>query len=154
MTDTETRLLLRLALVPIRITRQPDEPDERRFTTLMEAPIFLDDPSINEETKRDYYAVLMRIPWLAPSVRNAIMTHLGKSVARAGRMAGRLQTKAYRDAIARYKEAGVKAPYEKLVILTDPSIKKWKDFSIEERDQLDKKVEAMKMRLYRSRRTK
>jgi hypothetical protein len=150
---------LRPALIPIRrsvragerISRSQVNIATRRLLQRLQKQLtYLDDPTLGEERQRESYAVLMRIPWLAPSIRNAIMTHLGKSVARAGRLAARRQIKIYRDAIDRYTKAGVKAPHEKLVKLTDPSIKKWKDFSIEERDQLDKKVDALKMRLYRS----
>jgi hypothetical protein len=81
---------LRLALVPIRITRrsleevpmaEPD--DEHRYTMVMEAPIFLDDLSASEETKRDFYTALarMQIPWLHERVRTAVRRYvLGQPV--------------------------------------------------------------------------
>jgi len=55
-------------------------------------PIFLDNPTFDAEGKRQAYAVLLQIPWLAPEIRNAIAEHgLGRSVERTKRLASKLK---------------------------------------------------------------
>jgi hypothetical protein len=109
-------------------------------------PIFLDNPALDEEGKRQVYAVLLQIPWLAPEISKAIAEHrLGRSVERSKRLTAKLQKAIYRDDIARYKKAKVKAPYKKLAGLIG---------KIPFREVTDEMVKALKMRLYRSGRTK
>jgi hypothetical protein len=115
----------RLALIPVGIEHHPKEPDERQYLPFVDTPIWLDDPKISAKVKRDFYTVLARIPEpVPPAVRNSVVTHgLGRSVAHNERAAAKLQTAIYRDAIARYKEAGIKAPFKKLAALTGVSVK-------------------------------
>ena len=155
---------LRPALIPI-LPRRDDETISKPDEPNKDAPIFLDDPSASEETKDGCYKALLRISWLAPSIRSAILTHLGKSAARREGIAARVQTDIDQSTIeqfkkdwpnerARYEEKGLgkaPAPFDRFVILTNASIKKWKKFSVKERNQIDKKIKALRQRLWRGR---
>jgi hypothetical protein len=142
MTD-KTRVLLRPALVPIRITRRPDEPDERRFTTSMEAPIFLDDLG-GKVSERECYAALASIPWLHEKIRTAIRHYgLSRDVKQDDAAIAKEQTQIYRDTIARFKRKGEKRPFQKLAVHTDKSITRCRPMT----PKLDKATKALKRRL-------
>jgi hypothetical protein len=106
---------LRPALVPIRITHHPDQPDERRYTAVMEAPIFLDDPSCMDERcsiRRDFCTAPVSIPWLHDKVRTAIRRYeLGKNVQQDDAVTAKAQTQAYCATIARYMKQDLAWPF-------------------------------------------
>jgi hypothetical protein len=108
--------LFRLALIPVEIEHHPEDPDKRQCLPLVDAPIWLDNPKISAKVKREFYTVLARIPELVP-------TDAGRSAARDKHVTAKMQNKIYRDAIARYKADGVKAPFPKLSRLTGISVK-------------------------------
>jgi hypothetical protein len=100
-------------------------------------PIFLDNPTLDEEGKRQVYAVLMCIPWLAPQIRSAIAKYgLGRSVEQDEHATAKLQAKIFHDAIDRYKarfeSMGVRryteAAYQRLAWLTGIKVKALKQF--------------------------
>jgi hypothetical protein len=79
--------------------------------------VFLDDPRLDEEGRRQVYAVLARIPWLHKRIRTAIRKHgLGLAVGQNDRATYKLQTSIFEEDIKRYRAAGMsaEAAFEKL----------------------------------------
>jgi hypothetical protein len=89
---------LRLALIPFRVRRFPDRPENEQYASKYDAPIWLED-SRSKRKQRTAYRVLLQCRWLAPKVRNAIVTELGVSVRQEKLRGAQRQVKFWRAEI-------------------------------------------------------
>jgi hypothetical protein len=88
---------LRLALVPFRVRRSPDQADAPIWLE-DSRPIWLED-STSKRKQQTAYRALLQCRWLAPKVRNAIVAELGISVRQARRRGAQRQARFWRAEI-------------------------------------------------------
>ncbi len=100
---------LRLALVPFRVRRFPDRPENEQYASKYDAPIWLEG-SRSKRKQQIAYRALLGCRWLAPKVRNAIMAELGMSVRQGKLRSAARQAKFWRaeidEHVRRMREEG------------------------------------------------
>jgi hypothetical protein len=96
------RRWLRLVLVPFRVRRLPNRADGETYVSKYDASIWLED-SRSKRAQRAVYRALLQCRWLAPKVRNAIVTELGMSVRQQRRRGSAVRAKFLRAEIAEQK---------------------------------------------------
>jgi hypothetical protein len=139
----------RPAVIPFLVSRAGVQPRG--------LPIFLDNPTLDDEGKRQAYAVLLQIPWLHKEIRTAIRHRgLGRLVAQDDRAAAKLRDKILHDDVERHKadlrEAGERqfeAEAYREVARKHGLVFESKHWPDDPAAALDSAADALQKRLYR-----